>query len=603
MKYFCKATWLFVLAFSAVCLAEEDFETRSVSRVITSGVSFNQQISSSSINNSVTALANGGQFLITKSGRYFLSSDVVANPVVTVPVIYIAVSDVFIDLGGKTLTLTSSCSLHGAVGIKVDPGLRNITICNGTISGANNGNSSGVPFYSGIIVGDPTGVNKAVCANIEFDSVIVTSCARYGIELYNCQNVTAKEVETQGIVDSGLSRMVTQTVQKAGMHMYNCRDAYISDCGFNGTSLVNGFMSGNLAVGLNLDTCRNINCTNITTADNRAFSAGSAVGLRILGTSSCSFEKVRSVSNKTLSQLPGDTICAGVIIEANPTTGLVSSNNTFKECKFNENSVTDLVTTASAYGFRVTQSCNNNYLVDCMAGGNTGWFAVGFSFFGSKNNTLRKCNASGNYVTSNFSYSQVRGYSSEYGIGNSFIECEANGNSVADVTVGGTGSPITDAFKNPCAFGFFLRSERYAVINDCLSASNYGSDTLQQIAYGVGLYGVCFACTLSFNSFNANRSLYNYGVKDFAPNSTTLLRGNVSFAQGQCYSGGQSSIVDVGRHNYMIQYSAVAGTMDVQNLIKEADIANMNAFEAGSTKWFNFSILEGAISESSYDIA
>lgn len=79
------------------------------SQIVSTGVSLNQQIASSSLNSATSAANNGGQFVISKSGRYFLSTDLLAAPAASqVPCIYINASDVVLDLGGKTITLSST---------------------------------------------------------------------------------------------------------------------------------------------------------------------------------------------------------------------------------------------------------------------------------------------------------------------------------------------------------------------------------------------------------------------------------------------------------------------------------------------------------------
>ena len=613
MNYFCRQLMLVALVFSATQIVADDNggddSTRSISsRVITSGVSFNQQISSSSINNSVTALANGGQFLITKSGRYFLSNDVVANPMFNnIPVIFIDTSDVVIDLGGKTLSLSASSHCVGNVGIKISPGLRNVFICNGTISGAN---AAGVgnSFYTGIVAGDPTLTDNSVTANIILDSVIVTSCMQNGVALYNCKNIKVSSVSVQGITDLGTSRTAGATVQKAGMKLYKCSDVEVLDSDFNGVTLTSGFSAGDFAVGLNLELCRNVNCRNVTLADNKAFSAGSAIGLRIHGTVSSKFEDVRAVGNYSLSANSGDTLVAGALVEADWHTGIISSGNMFKNCCFNDNLGLATSLTSSAYGLRVTNSCHGTMLLNCVAANNQGILGCGISLYNSNNNTLRDCMANGNHSDANKAYSQGCGYRAESGTGNLFIRCEARGNTVLGSTgvgVGTTAAAIASnsPFINPSSFGFYLSNESYSGIRDSMSASNCGNPSNNHVAYGIAYFGTCSSCLVAFSEIDANKAAYQYGFKDFAAESTTLLRGNISFAHGQCFSGGQSSIPDVGHHNFLVTYTDPNGTMDVQNLIKEADIANMNAFEAGSNKWFNFSILEGAISSSTFDVA
>ena len=143
------------------------------------------------------------------------------------------------------------------------------------------------------------------------------------------------------------------------------------------------------------------------------------------------------------------------------------------------------------------------------------------------------------------------------------------------------------------AHGLSLRGEQSSVVSHSLFSSNSGGQAGS--VYGISLYGVCLRCTVMNNEMLANYGAAMYGFKDFATNCTTLLRSNIAFGQGHVFLGGEGALVDSGTMNYMLTYGDV-DQMNVQMIIKEGDIGNLNAFEAGTTNWYNFSILDRAIS-------
>jgi hypothetical protein len=126
-----------------------------------------------------TVTSYGVELLITESGNYELGGPLASSPLVGPDtIITISANDVTFDLGGQIVSQGNATA--GIDGIFVMPGMRNVTIQNGTMQS-----------IQGIAVNIATGCARVVVQNIVFDrcgrSVNVQSCA--GFELLNCRYV------------------------------------------------------------------------------------------------------------------------------------------------------------------------------------------------------------------------------------------------------------------------------------------------------------------------------------------------------------------------------------------------------------------------------
>lgn len=562
-------------ALASLTLSANDLSdglTKGISHAISTGVSLNQQIASSSLNNTASAVANGGQFVITKSGRYFLSTDVIANPVASAPIIYINCSDVVLDLGGKTLTITGSTSLKYCTGVRVAPGMKNIAICNGVISGSSTMVRN--RLRTGISV---VGLSDVHNANIIIDNVDITGCAYRGVEFIYCDSIEIADCCIQGT-----RGCACVPESKSGLFMQNCSDGLINESIFNYTEVVypDSLLTG---YGVYLESCNNLQFKNVSASNNRGShktECASGVGIYLNKTTSCTFQNVRCVANQMAGGVPRQ--CA----TRQPTAGFLldelSVSNIFTECIASDNTTMDLSQTCSAYGFRLTCSSGKNVFLKCIASNNYGVTGEGFSSTsGSGNNNYKECIADGNSAIARVSWATAAGFRAEFSKGNVYLKCTASGNSVSDVC-------------RQSAHGIVLRSEHSSMIRESLFSANMS--TGYGAAYGIRLAGNCKLCVVGFNEMISNEGFEQYGYKDDSASTTTMLRGNLAFGHGPCYAGGTSELLNTNRTNYSFWFAETPGVMNVQNMVKEADIANMNAFEAGSVLWYNFSVLSTAIS-------
>jgi hypothetical protein len=544
--------------------------TRSTTLMINSGVSLNQQISSSSLSSANTETE--AQFKISKSGRYFLSTDLYAAPGRSnIPVIYIASSDVVLDLGGKSLTLSSSNNMPSIAGIQLKSGVKNIIIMNGTI----NGTAANSRMTTGII-----GTNNT---NVLLDNVQTVSCSSTGISFTSTYDLDLNEVNVYG--------------SNTGLSLTYCKDGSILDssfCGANscGSTNITGILASNCnnfelhdvsisnntalngtAIGLSATSCYNFSLDSVT-ALNNASTNGSTYGIYLNGCAGFVCNKAKAQRNVSGSVA---TICAGIFL-----TG--STGNSFTNCTANNNTTTGA--TCPTYGFRISAGSDGNVFCKCDASGNAGGATsgtgAGFANDASNYNTIQESTATNN--------SSAGALGKAYGILSSTASL---GTTIRNSKTIGNNSTAGSAY------GIAFDGEIGGSIVGCDANANKGGTT----AVGIGMLATTSACinnTVEYNKMYANtgnNGANQYGFRDFAADCTTFLRGNVAFGHGKVFTGG-TSLLDSSstKMNYSLTYTELGDQMNAQMLIKEGDIANMNAFEVGSSTWFNFSILSNSIS-------
>ena len=529
-------------------------------QIINPGVSLNQQISSSSLNSATSALTNGGQFVISKSGRYFLSTDLLAAPAASqVPCIYINASDVVLDLGGKTVTLSSTTIQKNGAAISIANGKNDITIMNGTLNG-NNGQAS-VYTSTGIKFGTSV-------SNVLLDNVHVVNFGHDGVYFDSgCSDVVINNVHTYNI---GATGVAIGTTTARGLTLTSCNDVTVIDSSFNKTSKA----SEAAVYGISATSCNNLSMDNVQVSN----TTGVTGTVRGIFLSSCTGVICNNV--KVLRATTGSNsspVTAGFDI-----TG--STGCSFVDCVANSGLSTHA--TSSTYGFRLASSSNGNSFVNCQARNNLGGgTTAGVSLDTSHYNTFQGCSIIANGGLSHLTYGFQSGLNSAVSgtdlaktcSGTTFKSCRVNSNSA---TAGNT-------------FGFSLSADSGEIIQECEIKANASSGT----CYGIALHHTGVKNIVEYNKIYSNTgTIGRYGFKDFAYDSTTFLRGNVAFGHGATFAGGSSAITDsAAGMNYFLQYIEAAGQMNIQFLIKEGDIANMNAFEAGTPTWFNFSILHNSI--------
>ncbi len=502
--------------------------------VNTPGTTFNQQITTSALSTSCnTALL--GQFKISESGYYFLSTDLQATPgKAGLAVIYIDASDVVLDLGNRSIVVGAHSTIPNTVGIQLASGVNNITIMNGTISGY----GPNASILTGI-----SGFNNT---NVALENIQILKCTVAGINLNEAKNLFLKKIHVYG-------------TGSIGINLYNCLDGVITESSFSGCSAETEVTTDN-AFGFGADKCRNFVLENVATTNNTSKS-GCAFGIYLSACTGFICEKISTSSNTVTGS---GKLCAGIRL-------LGTSGCSFTSCSANNNKGLHQDTTA--LGFSVANRSNGNNFNNCESMNNIGGnSAAGVWISASKNTTLQNCASVGNCSVNSAAYGF---FSSGAGSHNFIRDSKAN----ANYSVIGTG------------YGIAFSNEKRSVVERCETSSNDGGTGT---GYGIALLDTCINMVIEFNKIFANTGITaQFGFKDFATNSTTLLRGNMSFGHGRSFLSGTSTLANTNKMNFMLKYSLGGDQMNAQLLIKESDVANINAFESSSTNWFNYSILGG----------
>ena len=497
--------------------------------VTTPATTFNQQITSSSLNNTDSAML--GQFKIMESGYYFLSTDLQTTPGQTdLAVIYINASNVVLDLGNRSIAVGLQSTLSNTAGIEVAPGVTNVTIMNGTINGVSNNTTS---FLVGIRANENT--------NVTLENLQILNCSVAGINFNDVKSPYLKNVHVYNTAN-------------VGALLQSCADGVIIDSSFNGCSVG----TNQSAFGLGAENCTNFALDNVS-ASNNSSSLGSAFGVYLDKCTGFECNRMNTSNNVIVGS---GTFCAGVHL-------LSSTGCSFTHCSANNNTAPY----ASALGFSVANHANGNTFTECEASSNTGAnSAAGFQISASKNTRLQECQSNNNQST-NIACGVLSTLNSK---NNVIRKCKTNGNN----SLSGN------------AYGIALTNEYGSIIEHCEASLNDGG---RGSGCGIALIGTCVKTAISFNTMFSNTgSTKQYGFKDFAPNSTTLLRANLAFGQGRSFTNGNSAaLVDSSAMNYMLTYSQGSDQMNTQFLIRESDIADLNAFEISSNNWFNYSIITG----------
>lgn len=237
-------------------------------------------------------------FIIDKPGEYFLTEDIVYNPKGQNPAIRIsaaAVGNVTLNLRGKTLSQLNK-SVLGINAIVVDPGLTNVTIKNGTITGfSNNGIQAGEQRAPGLTTPATitnfyiTKVNAFNNGSQDPSNVKPYLIGGGGIVIYNAQDVILKNNNANENVFAGFFgvNVVDLTVSRCHFdnntwgHHVNVNQAETYGFFLIGDSCNNGnnFCSSPPA---NPASARNLTIRNCTFDQNT--SIGLAIGLFLTST-------------------------------------------------------------------------------------------------------------------------------------------------------------------------------------------------------------------------------------------------------------------------------------------------------------------------------
>lgn len=492
-------------------------------------VSSMRQITTASLNQSPHASL--GLFKITEPGYYFVATDLVAPAGKNpLPIIYIGASNVVLDLGAKSITAAARNQYDIPAAISIAAGVSNIVITNGTINGKNELAAINVGIY---------GVGGTA---IYLDNLRVLNTNKAGLLFSECSNVS-------------LSNIQAYATGYTGLNLAACRSIAVSSSSFNGCKGCGGDVAGIKAY--QSTTC---SLENVISGQHQGTGV-SALGVQLIECSGFAIKNLDASDNNTTGIA---TVAGGIDL-------VRATGNSFAQCSVSNNVAGG--EDAVCFGIRLSAKSKSNTFsaVQALHNKSNGIFSSGFVLQGAHNNTFDLCQSFGNYNKTN----QSSGfYSYDGGMYNFFRSCKANANHT----------------QSGAAFGFKLESEQLSSIIDCEASANHASEG---DAYGIGLLGNCVRVVVEGNSLFTNMAKNKvYGFKDEAPQSSTLLRRNTAFGHGPVFVGGTSSIEDSGRMNFMLAYGDASTIKNLQFVIKEGDIASLNAFESNSLGWFNFSIIE-----------
>ncbi len=561
-----KNTTLLTLLLSSSLSCQPSSQTSRTFQTPSLSIAFSQQITNAALNNSPYAAK--GLFRISEPGYYLVSTDLSAAPARSnLAILHINASNVIVDLGSKTLTLSTTNYTAMPSAITIAPNVSNVTIMNGTINGA------------GAHAAIATGIAGSSTSGLHIDNIRVINCSTAGITAEECANIS-------------ISRVHTHNTGPLGVYLYKCTSGFVSDSTFSGCTAdtatacglwakrSRGFSLENVAIsniasidgntnGALLECCSGFSCNNLHASNNTARVISKSI-VDEFETRSCGEEEEEPTPVNTAPLIPdaaadpteSGLLCIGI--------NLTNSHGfQLQNCSANSNAAVG--TNTRCFGFLFTNKSVNNRIQSCQATNNysNGNVTAGFFLYDSRNNSFDTCESMGNHNTSK---TAAGFYSTNSGSRNFFRTCKANANYSL------TGKAI----------GISLHNETRSIIcNSEINANDGGSGS----AFGLALTGTCTNVTVEYNKIFGNYAATTlYGFKDFAADSTTLLRGNVAFGQGRVFHSSSTPIDDSGSMNYMLTFKDGSNQKNLQFIIKEGDTANLNSFEAGSQHWFNFSI-------------
>lgn len=491
-------------------------------------VALTEKISALMLDNSQEA--SQGMFIISQPGYYLLVDDLCVSPARSnLPIIYINSSNVTLDLGSKSLVLSTSNHTPIPTAIKIAPLVENIAINNGSINGQN--------IYTSINVGIDSQDNKS----ITLSNLSITNCALTGIKLTRDENISISKIKAY---KSG----------KIGLFIYQSNSGIIEDSTFNGNKVQNSSSFGILAAESKNFLLNNISASNIVSDGEYA------IGMYLGSSSAFICKNIHTDNNSSLGI---GLLSVGTYISN-------CDSCSFESCSANNNFAENY--SSSCFGFFFTDESKNNTLKACTAinGKSNGSKTVGIYLEKSSDTRIYKCQTLNNYNKKTSSY----GFLSQQGIHNFFKKCKANSNYT----------------NSGAAYGFALENEQRSIIEKCEASGNDGGS---DVGYGIALLGTCVQTTITNNKMFTNYGIDRcYGYKDFSTHTTTLLRGNIAFGHGRVFVGGRGHPLDSGNMNFMLSFGSDDDSLNAQFIIKESDWFDFRSFDNIVTDWFNFSIAE-----------
>lgn len=446
------------------------------------------------------------QLSITNPGAYLIKEDLEAAPSTSnLSIILIASSNVELDLGGKTLTLSPSCYTPMKAAIELARGASNITIKNGFIQGT----SDLAKIAHGVIGQDNH--------NIKLNSLQISSCTNSGISLDYGSKLDFRNIKILGIANSLGST-------------YGIKLNYCKQVSLKNNAIRNIFCyapSPALCIGVHLEHSSQCSLNSIKISKIEATKSLSC-GFYSTFSSKINGEKITSYNHSTTALLDN---CYGFFIDQ-------GDEHAFSACSSYDNTVSF---SGNSYGFKISNSTLST-LEKCK----------------SYNNYSRLGEACG-YENSNSKYTQFYGCSSLYNKGQTrsfgFISTDSSGTWLKKC------SSVRNKSTCGAVYGVAFYNEDTGIIRDCQITANaapYGG------AFGIAMLGSCFSNKIRANFVANNTGSGQFGFYDETELFTSSLRGNVISGHGRSISD-EHKLINSFKTNYYIPYHLLDTTL----LIKE----------------------------------
>ena len=479
---------------------------------------------------------NRGYHNISKSGYYVLSEDMhflptnFTNDAITgtgilgvsddeYAAIYITADNVTLDLNGYSIVTKSykatptDYTTRGCDAIMVAPGVKNVTIKNGSIgfttgygihvaASAVDGETANVTIadmtimncpYAGILVGRAVGDDPS-------DQTVNTGAEVFGVVI---DNVTVSHCQGTGLSGPNDALVFAGSGRAVGIILDNVVQAHlknVSSCNNHvDTTDETKTTIGDFAAGLWIQDSENIEVSNSIFSNNKG---PFAYGMNIVSSSNVSvidskmLRNAHSIptgltaSNKSIvagASLSGSTLCA------------------FENCQANKNSL-DGIIAENAAGFylegRIDSPSSNNTFSRCLAAENVGGSTITTISFGA-------------------GFLSV-GLAEARNTGNRFLGCSARGNTVGDRDTG-------------YAAGIALYYSDSDIIEGCLCVANGNLSDARAAGIGILLGPNNGDTTETRNAMIRDNWLVAnswHGLKDLANDCQSLIMNNYAFRNG-----------------------------------------------------------------------
>jgi hypothetical protein len=492
---------------SSTELITEEWDNGVVHRNQPTTPAFQYPIKPSDLNHHATA--SNGMYTINRSGRYYLSQDLMPSPSNTgVYTVRISACNVTLDLNGKTITRNpDNHAGTNLTAIQIDTGMFNIRIANGYVQGKNNNNQ-----YIG------TGINIAAdCKLVTVHNVQINQCNVAGIVAASTNNLT---------LESCTANECTGSAALNGLSLSSCNDVIIKNSNFN----LNTTSSG-AAIGANFSSCTNVNLDNCQ-ASNTSTTSGSgttAYGFQFSNCSDCVIKNCKATNTAAITTGIGMLVsscsdCHFSNLDVSITSGTTalgisvasSQSCSFDDCLVNRNTASS----GAAVGIRLASSPVNSF-TNCTTNYHsaTSGEAIGFDIqSGSNNCILKNCTLSYNTAAS----STYAAYGAKVAAQNvEFNDCHANRNNASHAT----GSN---------AYGFYFSSSDQNRMDNCRANNNISAGAN---AYGVYLSNCANNLILNTQAIGNNAQTDNLEAVGFYSTGGDANRFESCIANGQLCDG------------------------------------------------------------------